>query len=80
MASLRGTLILLFFVIIDLIIFTLLNTGSKVRVNNNTLSGNKTFYFNSFCNQSYTPNQNKSKTGQAFNNDDIIDVEFVTKD
>ena len=71
MSALRGTLVLVMFVIADLLIFTLLNTGNKVSINN--YGNEKKCYFNT-----YTSNTNNETVDHNYNKD-IIDVEFESK-
>lgn len=59
------------FVIADLLIFTLLNTGNKVSINN--YGNEKKCYFNT-----YTSNTNNETVDHNYNKD-IIDVEFESK-
>jgi len=77
MSALRGNLILGAFVVADLIIFTLLNTGRKVQVNN--LGGSQTCYFNTYSTSGNDSEPASVNSKSTYTNSDIIDVEFESK-
>lgn len=85
MASLRGSTMVILFIVADLLMLLLLNTGPNIQTNHNGTQRN--YYYSVFSNFGHSAQEdNKTNTYQQsssnrnLNASDVIDVEFTTKD